>query len=58
MRTFIDKDELLCKIKDFEIINKAIQNKIESDDNMVYFIGIPHIITLISECECYELEKP
>lgn len=54
---YINKNELIEKLKEFELINRSIKNEIEPDDGMVYFIGIPHVIDLINECEEHNITE-
>lgn len=50
----INKDEIISKLKDYEIMKKAVSGNIE-DDNIVYFIAINEVINLINECNEYDV---
>lgn len=56
----ISKDEIIEKLKDFELINKAVKGAIEENENhgnLVYFIAINEVINLINECDEIEISN-
>lgn len=56
----ISKDEIIEKLNDFELINKAVKGAIEEDENhgnLVYFVAINEVINLINECTEIEIDN-